>query len=1024
MPERDPNPESGEPNLSSLFAGGGEMGELMRRHDWTAISLGPPSAWPHSLRTVVKILLTSRYAMWMGWGPDLSFFYNDAYGAMTLGAKHPWALGRPSREVWAEIWAQIGPRIDKVLTKGEATWDERLMLFLERSGYPEETYHTFSYSPLPDDDGQVRGLFCVVTEETERVIDERRLAILNELGTHLASSKNEEEVFRASERALATDTRDLPFTAVYLFEPENSARLVSVTGANKRDVAALTTLAGLAASWALAADYNWDTPQVVQSPAFVNWPAGPWDKSSTRIFVVPIRQQGQPRAAGVLIGGANPYRRIDDKYRSFVNLYVGQVTAGLANARAYEEERKRAEALAEIDRAKTAFFSNVSHEFRTPLTLILGPTEDALRGTDGALRGEDLRTVYRNEVRLLRLVNALLDFSRIEAGRMQAFFEPVDLSELTGDLAGVFRSTIERGGLRLVVDCPPLAAPVFVDRQMWEKIVLNLLSNAFKFTFEGEIRVRLAPEGDRVMLQVSDTGVGIPVDQQSRIFERFHRIPGVRARTHEGSGIGLALVNDLVRLHGGAIAVASEPGGGTTFSVVLQNGDSHLPADRVGVARSVVATATDALAYAAEADRWLPSPKRTQTVPSERQAETGREQPHAADIRILVVDDNADMREYLTRLLNERWTVETADHGMAALEVIRAHRPTLVLTDVMMPVLDGFGLLREIRRDPSTRSIPVIMLSARAGEESRIEGFEAGADDYLVKPFSARELMARVATRLDLHRLGQRLDRERAALADLFRQTPLPVAVLRGTSLVFEIANDAYLEMIGHRDILGRPLIEAIPEFEGQGFDEMLMRVMRSGVASTGREALLKIVRQGRLEETYWTFIYAPLVGDDGTCDSVVAICSDVTDQVHARHKLEALAAAAESANRAKDEFLAMLGHELRNPLAPIMTAVQLIHLKGAPEIEKERTIIERQTKYLVRLVDDLLDVSRIARGKIELKKERLDAASVVGSSPRRSNRRARCSRNADSVSTWTSPRLNWRSTPTRGGWRRPSRIC
>ncbi len=565
----------------ALFAGGGEMGALMQSRNWSATALGPPGDWPHSLRTVTRILLTSRFAMWMGWGPDLTFFYNDAYRAMTLGAKHPWALGRPAREVWAEIWPQIGPRIDQVLTTGEATWDERLLLFLERSGYTEETYHTFSYSALPDDEGSIRGHLCVVTEETERVIDERRLAVLKELGTHLGAAKNEDEVFVAAAHSVAADARDLPFSITYVFGPERQATLVSVSGVEMpAAVPPVTTVDELAAAWGLGDGYAWDAPQTVESPAFAAWPARPWEKRAADVFVMPIRQKGQAQAAGVFVAGANPYRRIDEKYRSFVSLFVGQLTAGLANARAYEEERHRAEALAAIDRAKTVFFSNVSHEFRTPLTLMLGPTEDALSAPDCALRGEDLRTVYRNEVRLLRLVNALLDFSRIEAGRTQAVFEPADLSELTADLAGVFRSAVERGGLRLYVDCPPLAEPVYVDRQMWEKVVLNLLSNAFKFTFDGEIRVALRAEGTRVVLTVSDTGVGIAADQLPHLFERFHRVEGTRARTHEGSGIGLALVHDLVQLHGGTIGVESVPGAGTTvrFEIPMTSGLARRPA--------------------------------------------------------------------------------------------------------------------------------------------------------------------------------------------------------------------------------------------------------------------------------------------------------------------------------------------------------------------------------------------------------------------------------------------------------------
>ena len=201
-----------------LFPGRSEMAGLMRAKDWSTTSLGAIDTWPQSLRTIVRVLLTSRFAMWMGWGTELTFFYNDAYGAMTLGAKHPWALGRPSREVWAEIWPEIGPRIERVLQTGEATWDEDLRLFLERSGYSEETYHTFSYSPVTDDRGVVSGLLCVVTEQTERVIAERRMALLRDTAASIAGTNTEPELFAAVRKTLDADPRDLPFTLTYLFD--------------------------------------------------------------------------------------------------------------------------------------------------------------------------------------------------------------------------------------------------------------------------------------------------------------------------------------------------------------------------------------------------------------------------------------------------------------------------------------------------------------------------------------------------------------------------------------------------------------------------------------------------------------------------------------------------------------------------------------------------------------------------------------------------------------------------------------
>jgi signal transduction histidine kinase len=950
------------------FDGDSEMARLMRGLDWSTTPLGAPEGWPESLRTAVRIVLTSRFAMWMGWGRELSFLYNDAYASMTLGAKHPWALGRPAREVWAEIWPQLAPRIEHVLSTGIATWDERLLLFLERSGFSEETYHTFSYSPLGGDDGAAAGMLCVVTEETERVIGERRLALLHELGAQLSSANTTAEVLAGLARTLARPNPDLPFTLTYSLDAARErARCVAVTGIGADHPAACD---GLGATfqqpfWPLQRALQDGAGTVVTLPVEVAWPRGAWEQQPLQALIVPLPSRAAA-SAGVFIAGLNRYRPVDAGYRNFVTLFASQVAAALSNARLYEEERERAAALAELDRAKTAFFSNVSHEFRTPLTLMLAPTEDAL--TSGtALGGQELRTVYDNQLRLLRLVNTLLDFARIEAGRISAAYREVDLGRLTTDLASTFRSAVERAGLAFVVEAEPLA--VFVDPQMWERILLNLLSNAFKFTFAGSIQVRLRALGDgRVELAVSDTGIGIAAHELPRVFERFHRIEGTRARTHEGSGIGLALVSDLVKLHGGAISVESELERGTTFRVTLLTGSAHLPAESVADSTPLEPRRPLALQFVNEASRWLPSEQGSgERGPSSRAARLGR---------VLVADDNADMREYLTRILSAHWHVDAVADGLQALAAARKQRPDLIVTDVMMPSLDAFGLVRELRADAALRTIPVIMLSARAGEEARIEGIQAGADDYLVKPFSARELVARVASRLELLRLGQRLADERAAIASLFELTPIPVAILKGEALVFDAANQPYVDSVGGRALLGKPLLEALPEMQGQGFDELLREVLRSGRAHVGREQLLRVERGGRLVDTYVTFIYAPVRGEDGRFDSVVALCNEVTEQVIARQRLEALAFEASQASRAKDEFLAMLGHELRNPLAPMRTALQLMRLRGSES--REQDVLERQVTHLSRLVDDLLDVSRITRGKTELDRRPVELSEVV----------------------------------------------
>jgi PAS domain S-box-containing protein len=470
---------------------------------------------------------------------------------------------------------------------------------------------------------------------------------------------------------------------------------------------------------------------------------------------------------------------------------------------AREEERQRAESLAELDRAKTLFFSNVSHEFRTPLTLLLAPLQDALSDSVNPLappQRERLELAHRNAMRLLKLVNTLLDFSRIEAGRMEAVYEPTDLAMFTTELASVFRSAIERAGLQLIVDCQPLPEPVYVDRQMWEKIVLNLLSNAFKFTFEGEITVRLHladndagkrnGRAERVMLQIQDTGTGIAPEHLPHLFERFYQVRGAQARTHEGSGIGLALVHELIRLQGGTIDVSSTVGQGSCFTIALPLGTAHLPSvsvseavatlgasagrdsahrlrldvgdsptetlrERITATRTLASTAVGAAPYVEEAERWLPQ----RAEGRGQKAEAGTDLlPSASrllpsDARVLLVDDNADMREYLTRILSEHVQVEAVADGASALAVAQERVPDLVLTDVMMPGLDGFELLKVLRANPRTREIPIILLSARAGEESIVEGLEAGADDYLIKPFSAGQLVSRVKGHLQMAQL-------------------------------------------------------------------------------------------------------------------------------------------------------------------------------------------------------------------------------------------------------------------------------
>jgi signal transduction histidine kinase len=975
------------PDLSFL-AGGGEMGARMRALDWSCTPLGAPEQWPQSLRTIVRVMLDSRYAMWMLWGPELTFFCNDAY-LPTLGLKGTWVLGSRSDKVWEEIWSDIGPRITQVLKRGQATWDEALLLFLERSGFPEETYHTFSYSPVYNDESRIAGMLCVVTEVTERVIGERRLRALRDLASRPVGEDGVEGVEQSCRRLCAVLSQyplDTPFAALYLIDADGKkARNVART--SRLSAQLLPDELGRDGTlWPIAALMGNQAPQELQRlPRLgVHIPAGPWPDPVQRALLLPIKGSGQEGLVGFLIVGTSPRRPFDEAYRSFLDLVAGQMATAIADAQAFEAQRRRAEALAEIDRAKTTFFSNVSHEFRTPLTLMLGPVEETI--ADPRLPPESrerLLLAQRNSLRLLKLVNSLLDFSRIEAGRVQACYESTDLAAFTRDLASTFRSAIERAGLRYRVECDELAQPVYIDREMWEKIVLNLLSNAFKFTLSGEIAVRLHREGNGAVLEIADTGVGIAEKEIPRLFERFHRVEGSQARTHEGSGIGLALVQELVKLHGGTVDVASAPARGTTFRVRLRFGSAHLPAERIIAQASPASTVTGAQVFVQEALRWLPdaSSSTSSEVTALTQAPTvAADQRFAATFgaRIILADDNADMRAYVRELLSPIYAIEAVADGEQVLAAARRQRPDLIISDVMMPRLDGFALLAALRGDPALASVPIVLLSARAGEEARIEGLDAGADDYLIKPFSSRELIARVGALLELTALRrqaeQALRRRTEQFQTLLNEAPLGVYLIDAGFRILEMNPTAFASFGAIPDLIGSDFEQILRKrWPAERADEVLRRFRHT--LATGEPHVVPEYIGERLDRRvieYYEWQINRITLPDGDF-GVVCYFRDISAHVLARKALQA-------ADRQKDEFLAMLAHELRNPLAPLRNASELLTSAGRDEARTQFSVhvIKRQVTQLTRLVDDLLDVSRITQGRIELTLEPLDLAAVI----------------------------------------------
>ena len=877
--------------ILDFLAGGGEMGELIRTYDWSRTPLGPIDSWPKSLRTCVQIMLTSRQPIWIGWGSDLIKLYNDPYKDIVKG-KHPWALGKPASIVWKDIWRDIQPMLEKVMEHDEGTYVEEQLLIMERNGYPEETYYTFSYTPVAGDFGGTAGMICFNTDDTDRIISERQLKTLSDLGKSLGDLKSVGDAFGRTIDTLKTNPQDFPFAAIYDFQDGTATLLNSTAYGALHDRLGKVDL-GADDEISRLFHEAWKSKKTqVMSDAQEKigvMPAGSWEIPPDKVIVLPVTQGGIKDPYAFLLVGVNPYRLLDEKYLDFFHLVADQVATLLANIFAIEEERKRLEALSEIDRAKTVFFSNISHEFRTPLTLMLGSLEELMQQDEKMVSRDSRHKVeitHRNALRLLRLVNNLLDFSRIEAGREKARFQSLNISQYTRELAANFSSLIESAGLSYHIDMEPVSGPVYVDKVMWEKIVLNLLSNAFKYTLKGSVSVSLMQSGKSVTLKVRDTGVGIPATELPKMFARFHRIENNAGRSYEGTGIGLSLVSELVKLHSGTIAVTSEVGVGTEFTVSIPVGNEHFdPAQLVPAQPDVDSSLFDA--FIEEAFPLLEDAiQKNDSVPAAKVADAEK---------ILIVDDNPDMRNYMKSLLEGRFQVITANNGKEALHLIKADKPDLVVSDIMMPEMDGVQLMKTVKADAATQRLPVILLSARAGEEARIEGYEVGADDYLVKPFSAKELIARISSHINLARARDEVENN---LRNVILQSPIATTLLRGPSFIIEIVNDMGLEVWGrtYEQVINKPIAVALPEVEQQGFVKLLEQVYNTGVPFRGNEFPVGLKRFGKPETVYLNFIYTPLRDARNHIVGVIGIGVDVSEQVYSRKAVEEAKASLDNA--------------------------------------------------------------------------------------------------------------------------------
>lgn len=876
-------------STEQFLSGGGEMGKLIRTMDWSKTPLGPIETWPQSLRTSVSLCLSSTFPILIAWGPETIQIYNDSYRPI-CGAMHPHSMGMNFRICWESALEVVGDKFTRG-QQGEGTYIHDQRMFLQRYGYLEEAFMTFSFAPIRDESGGVGGIFHPITETTDKMLSARRTQVLRELGAAIGNAKSIEDIASETQGKYEEFLFDLPFILFYKYDAtEEKASLIGSAGTTDAHQLAVPTI-----DLSHPNEKSWPLEQLIKSKQsitisdlgdrFGDFSCEPYPEMPNTALLIPIHIPGQEIPFGFLVAGVSSRRALDQAYLGFYDLLGNTYNTAVSNVYAYEQEQKRAEALAAIDRSKTAFFSNVSHEFRTPLTLMLGPLEDlqAAESLPAAMR-DSVDSAHRNAIRLLKLVNNLLDYSRVEAGRIQASYQPLNLTELTADLASSFRSIIEKAEMNLEVNCEQISGQTYVDRQMWEKIVLNLLSNAFKYTLKGGIKVSLFQKDQQLVLQVADTGVGIPEKELPHMFERFHRVQNSAGRTHEGTGIGLSLVNELVHLHGGKISVTSTKDVGSTFTVKIPLGKAHLPKEQILETIDIASSADLRGAFLNEAASLLHNGENGQ---NENARSIENEQTtDATELKLLIVDDNRDMREYLVRLLSPHFTVFTAENGQQALERVAEVKPALVISDVMMPVMDGKQFLRELRSREEIFNTPVILLSARAGEESKIDGLESGADDYLVKPFSAAELLTKIKAQL---KISAARGKTEAHLRSLFIEAPVAIAIYRGPEHIIELANARMLEYWGRTadQVANKSLFKALPELDNQGFRELMDQVYLTGERFVSGELPVQLLRYGQMETIYINLTVEPLRDEQGRINGMMAVASDISSQVNARKTLE-----------------------------------------------------------------------------------------------------------------------------------------
>ena len=694
----------------------GEMAARIRAKDWSATALGPADRWPQSLRTATSICLESGFPMLVCWGPELVMLYNDGY-VPVLGAKHPNALGQPLLECWAEIRDMIGPMFRGVTETGRAVYANDLMFPLCRHGFTEECYFTFSYSPIREENDRVGGVLVTCTETTRHVLSERRMRTVRDLAARASHANTDAAAWRGAQEVLARNPFGMPFVVLYSMDG-SVARRVGLCGLRPDSPAAPERIDLHAASsgWPVLLAASGKTEFVHDVRRRFGDIRGPvWPEPVESASVIPIARPALSRPYGFLVAGLSPRLHLDDDYRTFLTLVGEHIATAVANTRAHEElvrSQQRTEMLADqaraAERRKDEFLAMLSHELRNPLAPIANAVQlMKLRGDRPP--GHEREVIERQVAHLSRLVDDLLDVSRIASGKFELRRRPMELAEALEKAVEIVSPLLEERCHDLRVEVPRHGLRVYGDGVRLSQLFANLLTNAAKYTRQtGHIVVAAQTEVDEIVVRVRDDGIGIPPELLPRIFHLF--VQGGRGpATQGGLGLGLALVKSLVTLHGGSVTARSAGvDRGSEFVV-------RLPALREGVAEE-------------SADFPAPGARAT-----------------SLKKRVMVVDDNRDAAEMLAEALRiEGHEVSVAHDGPEALSLLDEREFDVSILDLGLPMMDGYELAQRIRQDGRCAATRLIAVTGYGQENDVARARAAGFDLHLVKPVELESVLLAV----------------------------------------------------------------------------------------------------------------------------------------------------------------------------------------------------------------------------------------------------------------------------------------